>query len=123
MFHVQFVPKGPIQLQPVTFPTATTTSKIPPTSDAVQKTTSESFTLKKESLSSLSTSEDIETGESLPSFVTHANNPTTSSSDPSYARNDSADLGDVQIFMFRNVKFIFRAYLLLGSGGVVYFYF
>ena len=89
---------GAATSNPVAFPTASTTLKtfLPPLS---------SFT-----------SKVIETEESSPSSVTHASDPTTSSSDPPYTRDDPADQGDVQIFMFLSVEFIFRACFLLSSG-------
>ena len=85
------------------------------TFDDVQEPSSESFNSKEESLSSSFTE------ESSPSFVTPASDPTTLSSDPPYTRDDPPDQEDVQIFMFRSVMFICCAYLLLSSGGVVYF--
>ena len=75
--------------------------------------TSESFTLKEKSLPSLSTSEEMTKEETSLSFVTHAIDSTTSSSDPQYTHDDPADQEDVQIFMFLSVGFIFRANLLL----------
>ena len=87
------------------------------------ESTTESFTSKEESIPSSFTLEDIDTEEYSLSSVTHASDPTTSSSDPPYTRDNPADKEAIQIFMFLSVGFIFCTYFLLSSGGVVYFNF
>ena len=123
MFHVQVVPKGPIWHCHINQLQLCYEEDIPSTSDASSESITESFISKKESILSSSISEDINTKEYSLSSITHASNPTTSFSDPPYTRDNPADEEDIQIFMFLSVGFIFCAYFLLSSGGVVYFNF
>ena len=80
MFYVQVVPKGSIWHCHINQFQLCYEEDIPSTSDAGSESTTKSFNLKEESIPSSSTSEDIDTEEYSPSSVTHASNPTTSSS-------------------------------------------
>ena len=80
MFYVQVVPKGSIWHCHINQFQLCYEEDIPSTSDAGSESTTKSFNSKEESIPSSSTSEDIDTEEYSPSSVTHASNPTTSSS-------------------------------------------
>ena len=95
MIHVQVVPKGaiwchhPNQLQLCYISDSDNNVKdVSSTSDASPESTTESFTLKEESLLSSSTSKDIDTEEFSLLSVTHVSDLTTSSSNPPYTRDD-----------------------------------
>ena len=96
MFHVRVVPKGPIwrrhinqlQLRYVS-DSNNDIEDIPSTSDNIEQSTTSQFSSgEDESVTSSSTLEDYVTEESSSSFSNHFRNSTSSTSNPSYIRDD-----------------------------------